>query len=330
MHEVVDRREVHKHREEAVLLRSRELVSSHAMRFMAGWPHERARSNPSGPASDVGLVAEMLRQATIALAHTCFGVPFSWAFLMDRMAVEITGSMPHDAGGLSVSLEVRAEDIATRGDRLRALVSHVVFNVDGRQFATGRGDLRVVDDRLYRRLRGEGPHLTNLDLPPRNLPDALTLLANRDFTRGVEWRVIFDPRHGLFFDHPVDHVPGMLLFEAACQVATRHSVDMELVGFDGEYHRFVDLSAPLLVRIEDSQPLDASRRVIFVCVYGAGTLAMSSRVVVALRSVARSGLDQFSGMGNDPMTRIANHSRQDYLPHPSKSLEKVGTSRRGD
>ena len=330
MQGLVDKREVHKHHEETVLLRSHEMVSSHAMRFIAGWQRLHERFDSASATPDPGLVAETLRQATIALAHKGFGVPFGWAFLMDRMTVHITAPVPHGAGGPAVSLEARAERVATRGSRLRGLVSHVVVGGEGRQIATGRGELRVIDDRLYERLRGDRSHLTNLDLTPRNLRDSPALRSSPHGLRGREWRVVFDPRDVLYFDHPVDHVPGMLLFQAARKAATQFVADAELVGFDGEYHRFVELSAPILVRIESSRPLDALRREVVVGVYDADTLAMSSRVIMALGGLKRSGLDQFGGSENGPILRIANHSWQDDLPHPSESLEKVRAAGRGD
>ncbi|WP_280409454.1 AfsA-related hotdog domain-containing protein [Nocardia brasiliensis] len=51
---------------------------------------------------------------------------------------------------------------------------------------------------------------------PKNV---LLAHGSRATAGGMSFRLAFDPAHPFFFDHPMDHVPGMLLLEAARQAA---------------------------------------------------------------------------------------------------------------
>jgi 2-oxo-3-(phosphooxy)propyl 3-oxoalkanoate synthase len=48
------------------------------------------------------------------------------------------------------------------------------------------------------------------------------------------------------FDHPVDHIPGMLLMEAArqCGNLSAYGSPTQLVRMDAEFERYLDLDAP--------------------------------------------------------------------------------------
>jgi hypothetical protein len=58
-----------------------------------------------------------------------------------------------------------------------------------------------------------------------------------------------DTRHPVLFDHPVDHVPGMLLMEAARQAtaATLERSSFVPLGMASEFKRYVELDEPCLI-----------------------------------------------------------------------------------
>ncbi|SUA91324.1 AfsA-related hotdog domain-containing protein [Pandoraea pulmonicola] len=67
-----------------------------------------------------------------------------------------------------------------------------------------------------------------------------------------------DPHHGFFFEHPLDHVPGLMLIEATRQVGTAishrfydvsHELAFVLDSLEVTFVHFAELHAPLAVRL---------------------------------------------------------------------------------
>jgi hypothetical protein len=76
-------------------------------------------------------------------------------------------------------------------------------------------------------------------------------------------QVLVDPEHPYFFEHPVDHVPGLLLIEAARQlcIAAAHrflEVPLHAAMIVDEVHvrfeRYAELDPPLFIALQASQP----------------------------------------------------------------------------
>lgn len=63
------------------------------------------------------------------------------------------------------------------------------------------------------------------------------------------WQLRMDTRHPVLFDHQVDHVPGMVLLEAARQAATAVLGGPSIlpVGLDCEFHKYAELDLPCLI-----------------------------------------------------------------------------------
>lgn len=61
-----------------------------------------------------------------------------------------------------------------------------------------------------------------------------------------------DVTHPVLFDHPVDHIPGMLLLEAARQAAhaTLQPQQIVLAGIDSRFNRFVEFDTPCWIEAE--------------------------------------------------------------------------------
>jgi hypothetical protein len=63
---------------------------------------------------------------------------------------------------------------------------------------------------------------------------------------GDRWELRVDTAHPTFFDHPVDHIPGMVLLEAARQAAlvSTGMPDALLVGLKSNFARYAEFDAP--------------------------------------------------------------------------------------
>ncbi|MFI8930755.1 ScbA/BarX family gamma-butyrolactone biosynthesis protein [Streptomyces sp. NPDC053474] len=226
----VHRQLVHKRAVEHVLTTA---VARHGDRLLgiAQLPRcHRYFNDTSTPYYDLLLVAEAARQTVEAMTHELLGVPLDARFVLGGLAVEITrlpalriGPAPTD---LAVELHIDRSR-RSRSGTLRALEGVAQCHVEGEQAARFSGALRFVPADTYTDLRADPAPEPADPLPPRGTPalvgrtDPRNVLIGQPGVRGHETlaRVVPDPADPVFFDHPLDHLPGMLLVEAARQCA---------------------------------------------------------------------------------------------------------------
>jgi hypothetical protein len=222
------------------------------------WPRRHFYYDVNTGRVDPVLVAETLRQATIFVAHSFYDVPLQQRFLMDGIRFDLLAT--HVAPSLTsqdIRMVVRVDGVRRNASGVAALRTHVEFFADGTAFARGQGDLQLVSPRVYDRMR------SNHSMSPQFAP-AGSRVSGLAFARGAEiipvngsteqqtssWTTNIDASHPVFFDHPVDHLPGMLVLELMRQVARSATgcVDCEIVSFNGQFSRFVELDK--IVRLE--------------------------------------------------------------------------------
>lgn len=210
-----------------------------------------ARARLCSMLDDAGFVAEVLRQSTIALAHLNHGLAYGWAFLMDRMRFRVhAASLVHQP---PTAVRIIARDVRSRGAHLHSLTSELEMLSGKDTLATGEGYLRVVSPSVYQRLRA-GRRVCQPSAAATRSMRPITL--SRDVgDAGVfpeRWIASIDPDDPFFFDHGVDHVPGMAIYEAACAVATLASplVSPRVDFFDGRFYEFVEFEARLGLSVE--------------------------------------------------------------------------------
>lgn len=195
------------------------------------------------------LQAELLRQSTIAFTHLVHSVPEGWAFVMRRMRLERYRHL--EDAELAVSVTATAVDARPR--HIRALSSEVLFEQNGRLVGRGWGELRVTNPGVYARLRG------NAALPSpalRHAAHAKGISLSHVQGGSNEWRLEYDVSNDFYFDHPMDHVPGMLLFSAACMAAASRGGG-EVAAFDGRFSRYVEFTESLRLSLGDQRRVGA-------------------------------------------------------------------------
>ncbi|MDO0929046.1 ScbA/BarX family gamma-butyrolactone biosynthesis protein [Streptomyces sp. TG1A-8] len=223
----------------------------------ACWPRSHPTFPADGTAMHHPLmVAETLRQLGIFIPLRYFGVSADARLLItDLFLAAEPGAQPRVRhGATEVTCRVRITRLRT--DQAGAAVGlrlHVEFSAGGVAFARAGGGARFLSPGRYAALRGP---LAGARRPgaPGGLfrPDPVTLGVNhprdvviglagtqeragpdgRDGGHGRDGRGaqdgcerrdvvvdVADPRHPFFFDHATDHVPGMVLLEAARQAA---------------------------------------------------------------------------------------------------------------
>ncbi|MCF3101669.1 hypothetical protein IPZ58_08750 [Streptomyces roseoverticillatus] len=206
------------------------------------WPAHTTHHVPGhGTHYETLAVAQTIRQAGLLLAHTAFEAPLSHATLLHTFSFTLNPGADLDTERATpLHIDVTATPTTLRNKRVTAL--HVSMTVtaaepgagpaaaDGRVsgpvLVTAETTFEWIPPAVYRRLRG-AHHQPPSDLPPltphlppasvgRDRPDEV-LLSPTDRPCGWELRHPFD--NTVFYDHAVDHVPGLVLIEAANQAA---------------------------------------------------------------------------------------------------------------
>ncbi|MDX5454137.1 MAG: A-factor biosynthesis protein [Rhodococcus sp. (in: high G+C Gram-positive bacteria)] len=264
----VPRRYVHRQSVSEVFLTDCTSVGV-AHRFLLGaqWPRLHGFYRTDTGRYDAMLIAETLRQTAIYLGHTQYRVPLGHPFVMQTLRVDAAvDALAIGAGAAEVVLDASLDDPVYRGGLLSQFDLTVVFAIDGQRVGTGEGVANVLTPDAYQRLRwnGAGPRrIGDPVCPPPISPVVVGQSRPVDVVLGPQyaenrWRLRVDDRHPVLFDHPSDHVPGMLLLEAFRQSARAACgcPDADIALIEATYHRFVELDEPanVVARIDAHDP----------------------------------------------------------------------------
>jgi hypothetical protein len=109
------------------------------------------------------------------------------------------------------------------------------FAADDLPFATGAGTIRWVSAQSYAALRARTGHRLDWDqlrwsstIPPRApsaIRDTADVLLAAEPGPGPRRRLVVPLEHPVYFDHALDHAPGMLLMDAAWQAIVDYRGD---------------------------------------------------------------------------------------------------------
>lgn len=199
-------------------------------------------------------LAEMIRQSTILTCHLGFGVAHTQRFIMLGLGFEMTGP-PR----LGTRWEARAWAESPRfaaNGQLRSTRICFDFNDEEGPVASGYGDARIVEDSTYRRIRG-----THADAQPPLGRQSSNISANQLGRRseidvvirrvGEKIALDVDGCHPFYFDHPLDHVPGIAVIEAFRQsvAALESRPTAEFERFDASFSRTVEFGTEALLDV---------------------------------------------------------------------------------
>ena len=226
-------------------------------RFVLGaqWPRLHGFYRSRAGRYDPMLLAETLRQCVIYLAHTRYRVSLGQRFVMQT--IEITAELERlviGAGAAEVTITAVVSDVRRRGSQVTALSAALEFTIAGRRVGSGRGRTAVLTAEEYDTVRwGAGGPRTLGPVPGRTPvdPTAVGVQVVGDVVVGAtarpaRWRVLPDLSHPVLFAHPSDHLPGMLVLEAARQAVRAEcgAPEADPVLISAQFHRFVELDVP--------------------------------------------------------------------------------------
>ncbi|MFI0510028.1 hypothetical protein RKD19_002010 [Streptomyces canus] len=231
----------------------------------AQWPRaHQLHVSPDRSAYEPLLIAETVRQCGALLAHAAYDVPLGYQFVLQELRTDTrpehlaVGSAPAEP-----VIDVTVTEVRRRAGRPAALRYEAVVRLGGERVGTGGIAVTWTKDSVYRRLRAGRTADTGSLRLPRPLPEPLppetvgrvlaadVLLAPT--ARPGRRRLRVDTAHPVFFDHPLDHVPGMLLLEAARQAVRAHTGPGRVpASFHATFHQYAELDEPVWVELSEA------------------------------------------------------------------------------
>lgn len=229
----------------------------------------------TAPASyDPLLLLEVFRQASILVAHEFLEAPLDSRFIFVSGALRITdlAALRIGAHPGHVSIEALQTGLKHRDEAVTGSTLDMVLAVDGGEAATMRTVAQWLPPAAWDKLREKGrsalvlspprPHHTGRRLVPvtvgRTSPQNVVLSAVDVRRCGVTAQIIVDRTNPALFDHPIDHIPGVLIFEAYRQTAVYAAQELFglsprgllLSGVEAEFTRFGEFELPTDCRAE--------------------------------------------------------------------------------
>lgn len=257
----VPREFVHRAAVAEVFLTGIRQLSDEQFTVTAQWPRGHSFYSSVHGRYDPLLIAETVRQVGALLSHTVFDVPLTHKFLLwDLNYTALPEGLVMDTTPADLELSVRCTEVRRRGRRLAGLRYETTIRDAGRIIATGGASFTTTSPEAYRRLRtarlesSSGPMVPGTSVPPQLVARTSpfdVVLAPVD--QPGRWQLRVNAAHPVLFDHYVDHVPGMVLLEAARQAA--HAMGPQdrpvlPVTLDSAFHRYAEFDTPCWVDAE--------------------------------------------------------------------------------
>ncbi|MFI1285116.1 ScbA/BarX family gamma-butyrolactone biosynthesis protein [Streptomyces sp. NPDC020858] len=284
MTSTVPRELVHRAAVAEVFLTGWSRTAENRFALTAQWPRAHSYFTPVNGCYDPLLASETIRQVGTLLSHAEFGVPFGEQFLMWDLHHSVrpeqagVGAAPAD-----LELDVICSDIRRRGRRLAGMRYEVTLYCGGQVIATGGAAFDCTSPAVYQRLRGDRVGATGMrPLPQPLAPASVGRFLTTDVVlsateRPLEWQLRVDEQHPVLFDHPVDHVPGMVLMESARQAAQAIDPSRPFLPttMRSEFSRYAELDRPCWIQAEQLPAADTGDRQVRVTGHQDGNTVFS-------------------------------------------------------
>lgn len=224
------------------------------------------------------LLMECARQAETYGGHAHFDVPFGTSFVLRRWSLALRGiGAEWNQRPTALQMAVHTRNPRYVNGRLRDVIYEVHLFLGTTHIGEVRIDVAYLPKEAYRaaRVRRRGGTLppTSADLPVSRWSSVASIAPHRVGRFSAANVVLYEPvvhkeeveaviripiGNPSMFDHPQDHLPGMVMMEAArqlgivvlgtdCGLTPR---EVFLVGFEASFSNYAELDEPTIIRAE--------------------------------------------------------------------------------
>ncbi len=241
---------VHKTTHAEVLVISVEPAGEDEWRCGISIPRGHWTCHPHAEEVPAVLWAEVIRQVGTAIGHLGYGLPLTTAFTIQSLnftRLEQPARFPLH-GPYETTVLVRVGDKATRKGHLTGMSLSYVF---GNGQATGAAVCRCLTEDEYRVVRRHAPALdtTHKRFDTARIVSQQSGSSQKSTLHGV---LGWDTRDPFIFDHPTDHLPGMLFTEATLEAHAILSEGATVQALTIVFHRFTEFTETVTVRARHS------------------------------------------------------------------------------
>ncbi len=245
----------HKHRAEAQVVHRWWRTEIDRFRLTAQWSADHPHYLPAGDGGpSLPLVAETLRQAVITISHAAYDVPHDHAFVMKALSVELDADRPALSSMHGVTVDVKCHDVVVGNGELRSMEISLDFLHEDSRFARGTGSLTLLPAGVYQRVRGTVAPVEHRTVGARVAAAEVGRAVEEDVllveAPGPGHRLVVDTDHPWHFDHPADHLPGMLFVEAAVQSHLLHAADAAPRALSASFDKYAEVAPDVAVVAE--------------------------------------------------------------------------------
>jgi hypothetical protein len=277
----VDRTLLHRRALSEVFLTDSQQVHERAYLAAAQLPalHAYYTDHVRADALDPLLLLECARQAETYGAHAYFGVPLGTSFVLRRWSMTLRAGRSRPSGPAELRMAVQTNSARHILGALRNLTYDVDLFLGGHGLGNVQIGVAYLPRHAYRAVRArrragnapptsEGLIAADVALSRPAVPVVAPARVGRSLPANV---VLYEPlfgsdtvnaqirvplAHPSMFDHPQDHLPGMVMMEAARQlgllvVHADHGAaprSVELVGFTATFSQYAELDEATVVR----------------------------------------------------------------------------------
>jgi hypothetical protein len=264
----------------------------------AQWPRSHSFYTSEHGLYDPLLLSETVRQCGLLLTHVGYDMPFGHQISWSRLQYAINPqALRIETRPADIELHVTCSDIKYHGTVPRTMVMHLEAIRAGSLLAMASIRFSNHSPAVYRRLRmGRNVEEIFAAVPEPIEPvsrAAVGRLRRQDIVlspteESGRWQLRVDTGHPVLFDHPVDHVPGMLLLEAVRQAG--QAMDPAQAGaalpvsLDVSFNRYVEFDEPCWIEAESiptMSPSSGARRTIRVHARQKGSFAFNATAELA-------------------------------------------------
>ncbi|WP_307792527.1 ScbA/BarX family gamma-butyrolactone biosynthesis protein [Streptomyces verrucosisporus] len=270
----VAREYVHRAAFSEVFLTGWNKVEKDTFTVTAQWPRSHSFYTTEHGVHDPLLLCETLRQSGLLLSHTAYEIPFGYQISWSRLQYAANAqALRAQNTPAEIELHVACTDIRYHRSLAASMTMHIEAVRDGSLLSVATIAFGLHSPRVYERLRSGRCDAALMSAEaPTPVPPVAGELTGRLRPQDVvlsptaedwRWQLRVDTTHPVLFDHPVDHVPGMLLLEGVRQAA--HALEPSggatiPTAMDVSFRRYVEFDEPCWIEAETESKASGGHR----------------------------------------------------------------------